>query len=314
MKRLLLLLSVVLGLMGTTALAQQIYWADGNLTSIRYAPLNGGTGQTFLDGADYSYLAFDADAQMLYYTVGSPTPQLFRRSINGGASQLLLTFDTHNYPRGLTLDPVNDKLYWSSSDGYTAGNGKIRSANLDGSGLQDLVTGGVYPYGIALDLNGGKMFWHENITGNIWRANLDGSQAQSFIPLGGNAFAFSLAIDFLHSKLYWTDPGNGMIGRANLDGSNVQNIAALSPWSLDAGLTLDAAAGTLYWGDTINHRIYASDLDGNNPHVILSAGVNYPTSLVLVPEPTAWTLGLLATAILGLRCRRQNNALTARRP
>ena len=107
------------------------------------------------------------------YAIGDPVPMLYRCTPDGASQELLLTLDTHNYVRGLALDPVGGKIYWSSSDGYVAGNGKIRRANLDGTGVEDLVTGMIYPYGIALDMATGKMFWIRQEVNSIWRANLD---------------------------------------------------------------------------------------------------------------------------------------------
>ena len=55
--------------------------------------------------------------------------------------------------------------------------------NLDGSGVQDLITTGPdYPAGIALAVAGGKMYWAQS--GKIRRANLDGSGVQDLITTG----------------------------------------------------------------------------------------------------------------------------------
>ena len=50
------------------------------------------------------------------------------------------------------------KIYWT--DNRTD---KIQQANLDGTGVEDLVTAGIrYPHGIALDVAGGKMYWTDH--------------------------------------------------------------------------------------------------------------------------------------------------------
>jgi len=62
------------------------------------------------------------------------------------------------------------KMYWTDT-----GTDKIQRANLDGSGVEDLVTSGLSaPYGIALDAAGGKMYWTDGATNKIQRANLEG--------------------------------------------------------------------------------------------------------------------------------------------
>ena len=73
-------------------------------------------------------------------------------------------------------------MYWTD-----LGTDKIQRANLDGSDVQDLVKlrhsryGG--PFGIALDVEGGKMYWTDNDTDKIQRANLDGSNIEDLVKL-----------------------------------------------------------------------------------------------------------------------------------
>ncbi len=62
---------------------------------------------------------------------------------------------------------AQDKLYWV--DAAT----KIQRANLDGTNIEDLVITDT-PYGIALDVAGGKMYWTTSWPRKIQRANLDG--------------------------------------------------------------------------------------------------------------------------------------------
>ena len=75
---------------------------------------------------------------------------------------------------------------------------KIQRSNLDGSGVETLVTTGIVdPWGIALDVAGGKMYWTDWETGRIHRSNLDGSGVENlvtrrlFSPRG-------IALEFAH--------------------------------------------------------------------------------------------------------------------
>jgi hypothetical protein len=79
-------------------------------------------------------------------------------------------------------------MYWT--DSFTA---KIQRANLDGTSIEDLVTGLVDPFGIALDVAAGKMYWTDVGTGKIQRANLDGSSVEDLVT--GLSFPFGIALD-----------------------------------------------------------------------------------------------------------------------
>jgi hypothetical protein len=85
-------------------------------------------------------------------------------------------------------------MYWVVSDGRSQQNGKIRRANLDGSGVETLVKGLHSPRGIALDLPGGKMYWTAKHPQLIQGANLDGSALETLVmPAGLNANGIALA-------------------------------------------------------------------------------------------------------------------------
>jgi hypothetical protein len=69
------------------------------------------------------------------------------------------------------------KMYWTD-----LGIDKIQRVNLDGTGLEDLVTSGLLaPRGIALDVGGGKMYWTDAGSSMIQRANLDGRSVEDLL-------------------------------------------------------------------------------------------------------------------------------------
>ena len=93
----------------------------------------------------------------------------------------------------------------------TSARHKIQRANLDGSDVQDLVTQGLrYPYGIALDVEGGKMYWTDLGTDKIQRANLDGSNIEDLVTrTQGLRGPDGIALDVTGGKMYWTDYEHG---------------------------------------------------------------------------------------------------------
>ena len=169
------------------------------------------------------------------------------------------------------------KLYWT--DG---GTDKIQRANLDGSGVEDLVpraSGLGWPWGLALDVEAGKLYWTDRGRGKIQRANLDGSGVEDLVA-SGLARPNGLALDVEAGKLYWTDRGTDKIQRANLDGSGAEDLVT-SGLSDPAGLALDVGAGKLYWTDGGAHKIQRANLDGSEVEDLVTAGLDSPRGLAV---------------------------------
>ena len=124
-------------------------------------------------------------------------------------------------------DLSSGKMYWADSR-------TIRRANLDGSGVEDLVTLGLNrPGGLALDPGAGKMYWVDWGTGRIGGANLDGSEVETLV-FGGHPV--SLVLDLGAGKVYWTS--RSAINRMNLNGSGKEHLySGSSPSSLALDLS-----------------------------------------------------------------------------
>src|SRR3990172_4059934 len=150
-------------------------------------------------------------------------------------------------------------------------NNTIIRANLDGSGGISLGNlGGTLnnPFGIALDLVGGKMYV-ANQNNTISRANLDGSGGISLGNLGGTvSVPNGIALDVANGKMYVTNIGNNTISRANLDGSGGTNLGNLnSTLSGPLGIALDVLNCKMYVPNVYNPSasngtISRANLDG----------------------------------------------------
>ena len=150
------------------------------------------------------------------------------------------------------------KIYWADES-----SNKIQRANLDGSEVEDLVTG---PRNsdfedIALDVGRGKMYWKDNSRPyKIQRANLDGSEVEDLITGSGYAgYEGGLALDVGRGKIYWTN-GRSKIQRANLDGSEVEDLItglddpngiALDGLAVSEGAGLDLIVGSPEVSDSL---------------------------------------------------------------
>ena len=101
------------------------------------------------------------------------------------------------------------------------------------------------PYGIVLDVAGGKMYWTDNGTDKIQRSNLNGSVVSDLVATGLSN-PRGIALDAAGGKLYWTDKGTDKIQRSNLDGSGVEDLVTTGleePFGIALGL-VPVVAGT----------------------------------------------------------------------
>ncbi len=169
------------------------------------------------------------------------------------------------------------KLYWTDW-----GTDKIQRADLDGSNVEDLVSGAGLngPDGLALDMAGGKMYWTDAGTAKIQRADLDGANVEDLIT-SGLSVPYGLALDVSGGKMYWTDRQNGKIQRADLDGSNVEDLLTLAGLAFPGEIALDVANGKMYWTNPGSDKIQRADLTGANLEDLVTSGLSSPTGLAL---------------------------------
>jgi sugar lactone lactonase YvrE len=188
------------------------------------------------------------------------------------------------YPCLRAFPCAAQQLYWTN---YSSG--KIQRANIDGSQVQDVITGLTNPSGLAVDLPDQVIYWSEIVPGSptslIRRANLDGSNIQTLFSAGGAAYDMTF-----HSptgKLYWTEyPGK--IRRSDPDGSNSQDIIFIDPLDT-SGSTGTSGGGFTIFGDKLfypnqpGNQIFRSALDGSDIQNLNVTGMGGPWGFAADP-------------------------------
>lgn len=266
-----------------------VYARSRMLTTTNYAGF--APSQFMRQGAPYggnNFTASGVPTRGFYWTdpggIATGSDLIRRAKANGSSIETVVTGLSE--PRGIALDLVNQRIYWADP-GVSA----IQAANMDGSGpIQSVAAAGNGAAGVALDVPGGKMYWtdsddfqinHGGLSGQIRRANLDGSDPENVVtdllhPAG-------IALDPLHGKVYWTEleiksDGLGSIQRADLDGSNPETI--LTGIDEANGLAIDLTHGKLYWPELTTHRIQSANLDGSDVQDVVT-GLDSPTNVAL---------------------------------
>ena len=251
----------------------KLYWTntdpDTNRSIIYRANLDGSDVETLIEREGIIGFALDLDQGRLYWTGARGTIQ--RANLNGTNVEDLFAPKVR-WPYGMALDVGRGKMYWS--DPIV---GSIQRADLDGSGIEVLVSELDDPRGIAL-IAGSKIYWADSGTGKIQAAGLDGSQVEDIVT--GLDRPNAIALDRGRSKIYWTDEDiipytrgpytNGAaIQRSNLDGSHIENIATMHYTS--GYLALDGGRSKIYWtnGTDFYGTIQRSNLDGSHiEHIV----------------------------------------------
>jgi hypothetical protein len=116
------------------------------------------------------------------------------------------------------------------------------------------------------------VYWGNRESGNVGRANLDGSASNpSFIRLPPNLGASPCGIATDSAHIYWADINNDEIGRANIDGTSVDPhfIDTSGTGSEPCGLTIDGTH--LYWSNKLAPGgIGRALIDGTSAQTLVS--------------------------------------------
>src|ERR1700751_5363983 len=189
-----------------------------------------------------------------------------------GSDLKTIVSEGRRLPDGIVVDVAAGHIYWTNMGNFTANDGSIDRADLDGSSITNIVpAGGTFtPKQLQLDKQNGRLYWCDREGMRVMRCNLDGSKIETLVdtsqgdPRPGRdarKWCVGIALDLEGGKLYWTQKGSdnageGRIFRASLEipkgqsAANRKDIELLYeglPEPID--LELDLANRTMYWTD-----------------------------------------------------------------
>ncbi len=274
-----------------------------------------GTSETQSVIVDTTGPTVTVSGEAYLYFADEDTDSIRRSDLNG--NNVITIVPGAVDPRGLAIDPVDGKLYWSDAGSVPR---TIQRANLDGSNVETLVSFPTVPETlneIALDLVNGKIYYTNSLGGTVFRANLDGTNQETIAsgvpdpvgiavdPIGGHVYwtggnetsranldgtgatvilsfgARDLAIDQATGKLYIGGDGN-TIKRSDLDGTNVELLVTTTGQFSQMGV--DFASGKIYWSDLGTDTIQRANLDGTNVEDVITTGLSLPRDIAFHRE------------------------------
>ncbi|XP_066267548.1 low-density lipoprotein receptor-related protein 5-like [Branchiostoma lanceolatum] len=185
-----------------------VYWSDVSEGKIMRAYRNGTNMEIVAENGVISPtdVALDFAGRNVYWTdSGSYVIRVAR--MDGEYSRVIVQEDEPitAQPQGIALDPENGYMYWTSAG--TPGHedeAKIERAGMDGSGRETLVNTELKsPRGIAIDVQGQRLYWCDGEFHQIMSSDLQGDNAtRVFRPTNQQLYFFGIVLD--DSYMYWT--------------------------------------------------------------------------------------------------------------
>ena len=220
-----------------------------------------------------------------------------RADLDGGNVTTIIPEGDTFTPKQMQLDTKNGKLYWCDREGM-----RVMRANVDGSNIETLVETGYgdadrhdarnWCVGIALDVEGGKLYWTQKGNdkagqGRIFRTNLEIPESQTPADRTDVELLFEnlpepidLDLDLANRMMYWTDRGDppkgNTVNRAPMDaapGQRKDPEIVFSHLMEGIGLALDLKGGRMFLTDLAG-TVYSANLDGSNKKALLIAQGN----------------------------------------
>ena len=288
-----LLTGVAVQGLAVDAIRDQIYWTEPGTGRIQRANLDGTNVETLLTGLEQpGNIALDVEGGQIYW-IELDSGRIQRANLDGTNVETLLT-GLEN-PVDLAVDADGDQIYWVEgelwnicaplADGcgpWDRSDGRIRRADLDGTNVETLRPEEMRaPKGVALDTNGGKIYWTDywyiggfqpwlasediSFAGTIRWADLDGGNAEVLLPPPSTGGPSNIVLDVGEGQIYWID--TGAIHRADWDGTNIETLLTGLEWPVD--LAVDVEDGRIYWAEFWG-SIHRANLDGTNAETLLS--------------------------------------------
>jgi DNA-binding beta-propeller fold protein YncE len=242
-------------------------------------------------------IAIDTATKKIYWTnMGKPSANdgtIERADIDGSSVTTIVPAAGTWTPKQLKLDQKHGKLYWSDREGM-----RIMRANLDGSNIETLVETAQgdtaredarnWCVGMAIDVDGGKMYWTQKGSGGngrIFRANLE-------IPRGQDAAhrtdietlfdalpePIDMDLDLANRIMYWSDRGDpprgNTVSRAPRDppkssANRDDQQILVSGLKEGIGMALDLKDGRMFYTD-LGGNVYSAKTDGSDAKVLAS--------------------------------------------
>lgn len=203
---------------------EQIYFTDADAGTLIRANKDGSNMEAVASGlSDPRDIALDIPNGKAY-VADRGADAIIEVNIADGATNILFSSDTDPaFLLPVGLDIHNGVLYMTCVE---IDSESVWTGGVNGSGLTRIIDFGAggYGYGLAVDKANGQIYFDDTNSGQILKANLDGSGISSVVDTGNRVYG--LSIDNTNAKLYWTERGSGSVFMSDLDGGNMTTLTS----------------------------------------------------------------------------------------
>ena len=245
-------------------------------------------------------IVIDVENGHIYWTeMGIPNKEdgsIERANVDGSNHVTIVPNGKTFTPKQLQLDKRNGRLYWCDREGM-----RVMRSNLDGSNIETLIRTGEgeadradltrWCVGIAIDVEGGKLYWTQKGfdnagVGRIFRAGLDIPKGETSASRTDIELLFDhlpepidIDLDLENRVLYWTDRGDpprgNTVSRASMDAIplSAEPEIVFTHLMEGIGLALDVPGNRMFMAD-LGGSLYTASLDGKTHKVLLAAQGN----------------------------------------
>ena len=231
--------------------------------------LVGANAQRFAPSVDNAMnIAVDASSGKVYWTEKTGASSGTINSANLDGTSVTELTSILSVPMGIAVDVTGSNLYWTNA------RGRIQRANLDGSGIQNVVQDLSGPTDIVV--SNGFIYWTEG-RNSVRRVSMSGQKivgdvAANLGTVGGLAVG--------GGKVYWTEmtaAGGGTINSANADGTGATVLTSVLATPM--GIAVDTVGSNLYWTNA-RGRVQRANLNGSGITNVVE-GLGSPGDIVL---------------------------------
>lgn len=232
---------------------------------------DGNNYEVFLQGRD-AIAGIDVDpATSEIYWIESNNTRIMKSKDDGADETVILSSTSISNALDLELDTTAGKMYFAEFS-------SIRRANLDGTGLETIVSS-ITPRGIALTST--KVYWFDISDRTLRRANKDGTGAETLTTESTIINSTDVEVDEVGGHVFVMSSG-GTLRRGNLDGTGMSDhITGLNN---PQGFEIDLLNSRIYITETGNRKIHTANLSDGSALSEIAGSIDGPYDIAIIPD------------------------------